>query len=222
MVNFKNILITAVIFAESAHLSFGQIEHNARFNTKLTGVPTAPTAPLNTNSNQIANTAFVVSQLAGKVNTSALAPVATSGVYNDLTGKPAPLSNATIATALGFTPANAANPVEQKSKIGVLTNNVFIDSDFYHNGYFSKPDSGTIFFINQIDSSTTDTYCFVITGPSLSFKSNAVSMLIRHVSKDGTQTLIPFQSTLSFAPAVNEVTICRVIRFPNEWLVVEF
>jgi hypothetical protein len=47
--------------------------------------------------------------LATKATTSALAPVATSGSYNDLTAKPAAMSGATIATALGFTPANTAS-----------------------------------------------------------------------------------------------------------------
>lgn len=55
---------------------------------RLTGAPTAPTATAGTNTTQIATTAFVQTAVSSKVSVSALATVATSGSYNDLTDKP--------------------------------------------------------------------------------------------------------------------------------------
>lgn len=55
---------------------------------RLSGTPTAPTAAAGTNTTQIATTAFVQTAVSSKVSASALATVATSGNYNDLTNRP--------------------------------------------------------------------------------------------------------------------------------------
>ena len=68
------------------------LDEKAPINSpEFTGVPTAPTASAGTNTTQIATTAFVTSAI-GSVGNS-LAPVATSGSYDDLTNKPSSLKN---------------------------------------------------------------------------------------------------------------------------------
>jgi hypothetical protein len=64
----------------------------------LTGTPTAPTAAANTNTTQIATTAFVMSQIAAGNVTS----------FNTRTGA-ITLQSSDVTTALGFTPANATS-----------------------------------------------------------------------------------------------------------------
>lgn len=65
----------------------------------LSGTPTAPTAVAGTNTTQIATTAFVQTAVSSKVSASALAAVATSGNYNDLTNKPSIPAAYTLPTA---------------------------------------------------------------------------------------------------------------------------
>nr|DAG48135.1 MAG TPA: Baseplate wedge protein [Caudoviricetes sp.] len=65
----------------------------------LSGTPTAPTATAGTNTAQIATTAFVQTAVSSKVSASALAAIATTGDYNDLTNKPAIPAAYTLPTA---------------------------------------------------------------------------------------------------------------------------
>lgn len=65
----------------------------------LSGAPTAPTAVAGTNTTQIATTAFVQTAVSSKVSASALATVATTGDYNDLTNKPSIPAAYTLPTA---------------------------------------------------------------------------------------------------------------------------
>lgn len=65
----------------------------------LSGTPTAPTAVAGTNTTQIATTAFVQTAVSSKVSASALAVVATTGDYNDLTNKPSIPAAYTLPTA---------------------------------------------------------------------------------------------------------------------------
>lgn len=65
----------------------------------LSGTPTAPTAVAGTNTTQIATTAFVQTAVSSKVSASALAAVATTGDYNDLTNKPSIPAAYTLPTA---------------------------------------------------------------------------------------------------------------------------
>lgn len=67
----------------------------------LSGTPTAPTATAGTNSTQIATTAFVQTAVSSKVSASALAAVATSGNYNDLTNRPSIPAAYTLPYATG-------------------------------------------------------------------------------------------------------------------------
>ena len=66
---------------------------------RLSGTPTAPTATAGTNTTQVATTAFVQTAVSSKVSASALAAVATSGNYNDLTNRPSIPAAYTLPTA---------------------------------------------------------------------------------------------------------------------------
>lgn len=65
----------------------------------LSGAPTAPTAATGTSTTQIATTAFVQTAVSSKVSASALAVVATTGDYNDLSNKPSIPAAYTLPTA---------------------------------------------------------------------------------------------------------------------------
>lgn len=74
---------------KSGAVLVGSINSNGwNGGARLSGIPTAPTATAGTNTTQIATTAFVQTAVSSKVSASALATVATSGSYNDLTDKP--------------------------------------------------------------------------------------------------------------------------------------
>lgn len=74
-------------------------EYGWNGGARLSGTPTAPTATAGTNSTQIATTAFVQTAVSSKVSASALAAVATSGNYNDLTNRPSIPAAYTLPTA---------------------------------------------------------------------------------------------------------------------------
>ena len=65
----------------------------------MSGAPTAPTAATGTSTTQIATTAFVQTAVSSKVSASALAVVATTGDYNDLSNKPSIPAAYTLPTA---------------------------------------------------------------------------------------------------------------------------
>ena len=74
---------------KSSAVLVGNINENGwNGGARLSGTPTAPTATAGTNTTQIATTAFVQTAVSSKVSASALATVATSGSYNDLTDTP--------------------------------------------------------------------------------------------------------------------------------------
>lgn len=80
----------------------GNINENGwNGGARLTGAPTAPTAIAGTNTTQIATTAFVQTAVSSKVSASALAAVATSGNYNDLTNRPSIPAAYTLPYATG-------------------------------------------------------------------------------------------------------------------------
>lgn len=74
-------------------------EYGWNGGARLSGTPTAPTATAGTNNTQIATTAFVQTAVSSKVSASALAAVATSGNYNDLTNRPSIPAAYTLPTA---------------------------------------------------------------------------------------------------------------------------
>lgn len=74
-------------------------EYGWNGGARLSGTPTAPTAVAGTNTTQIATTAFVQTAVSSKASASALAAVATSGNYNDLTNKPSIPAAYTLPTA---------------------------------------------------------------------------------------------------------------------------
>lgn len=74
-------------------------EYGWNGGARLSGTPTAPTATAGTNTTQIATTAFVQTAVSSKVSASALAAVATSGNYNDLTNRPSIPAAYTLPTA---------------------------------------------------------------------------------------------------------------------------
>lgn len=74
-------------------------EYGWNGGARLSGTPTAPTATVGTNTTQIATTAFVQTAVSSKVSASALAAVATSGNYNDLTNRPSIPAAYTLPTA---------------------------------------------------------------------------------------------------------------------------
>lgn len=85
---------------KSGAVLVGNINSNGwNGSARLTGAPTAPTATTGTNNTQIATTAFVQTAVSSKVSASALAAVATSGNYNDLTNKPSIPAAYTLPTA---------------------------------------------------------------------------------------------------------------------------
>ena len=97
---------------KSGAVLVGNINSNGwNGGARLTGAPTAPTATAGTNSTQIATTAFVQKAVSDKVSISALAMVATSGSYNDLTDKPTIPAAVTVDDALNDT---STNPVQNK------------------------------------------------------------------------------------------------------------
>ena len=74
-------------------------EYGWNGGARLSGTPTAPTAVAGTNTTQVATTAFVQTAVSSKVDASALAAVATSGNYNDLTNRPSIPAAYTLPTA---------------------------------------------------------------------------------------------------------------------------
>lgn len=78
-------------------------EYGWNGGARLSGTPTAPTAVAGTNTMQIATTAFVQTAVSSKVDASALAAVATSGNYNDLTNRPSIPAAYTLPTASSST-----------------------------------------------------------------------------------------------------------------------
>lgn len=108
----------------------------------LSGTPTAPTAVAGTNTTQIATTAFVQTAVSSKVSASALAAVATSGNYNDLTNKP------TIPGA--YTLPYATSSVLGGVKIG---NNISVSS-----GIISLSQANVISALGYTPSASDTTY----------------------------------------------------------------
>ena len=108
----------------------------------LSGDPTAPTAVAGTNTTQIATTAFVQTAVSSKVSASALAAVATSGNYNDLTNKP------TIPGA--YTLPYATSSVLGGVKIG---NNISVSS-----GIISLSQANVISALGYTPSASDTTY----------------------------------------------------------------
>lgn len=108
----------------------------------LSGAPTAPTAVAGTNTTQIATTAFVQTAVSSKVSASALATVATSGNYNDLTNKP------TIPGA--YTLPYATSSVLGGVKIG---NNISVSS-----GIISLSQANVISALGYTPSASDTTY----------------------------------------------------------------
>ena len=85
---------------KSGAVLVGSINSNGwNGGARLSGTPTAPTATAGTNTTQIATTAFVQTAVSSKVSASALAAVATTGDYNDLTNKPSIPAAYTLPTA---------------------------------------------------------------------------------------------------------------------------
>lgn len=87
---------------KSSAVLVGNINENGwNGGARLSGTPTAPTATAGTNTTQIATTAFVQTAVSSKVSASALATVATSGSYNDLTDTPTIPAAYTLPYATG-------------------------------------------------------------------------------------------------------------------------
>ena len=107
---------------KSGAVLVGNINSNGwNGGARLTGAPTAPTATAGTNSTQIATTAFVQKAVSDKVSISALAMVATSGSYNDLTDKPTIPAAVTVDDALNDTSTNPVQNKVIKSAIDAVT-----------------------------------------------------------------------------------------------------
>lgn len=117
-------------------------EYGWNGGARLSGTPTAPTATAGTNTTQIATTAFVQTAVSSKVSASALATVATSGSYNDLTNKP------TIPGA--YTLPYATSSVLGGVKIG---NNISVSS-----GTISLSQTNVISALGYTPSASDTTY----------------------------------------------------------------
>lgn len=117
-------------------------EYGWNGGARLSGTPTAPTAVAGTNTTQVATTAFVQTAVSSKVDASALAAVATSGNYNDLTNKP------TIPGA--YTLPYATSSVLGGVKIG---NNISVSS-----GIISLSQANVISALGYTPSASDTTY----------------------------------------------------------------
>ena len=88
------------------------IQYYAPLNSPhLTGIPTAPTASANTNSTQIATTAFVKTQISNLVN-SAPAALDTLGELANVLGDPTNLATDIITTLGNKVSTNSANYIK--------------------------------------------------------------------------------------------------------------
>jgi hypothetical protein len=99
-VEFNNIAVAVATKADSSAVSSDLALKAPLASPSLTGTPTAPTAEVNTNTTQIANTAFVIAQIADD------APTKTGGGASgnwgiNITGNAASATNATNATNAG-------------------------------------------------------------------------------------------------------------------------
>ena len=94
--------LTSALSAYATTASLATVATTGNY-ADLIGAPTIPTVPTNvsafTNDAGYQTAANVATAIAGKADTSALAPVATSGSYTDLINKPATVTVPTVVSA---------------------------------------------------------------------------------------------------------------------------
>lgn len=171
-VDIRNITTTTTLLSETIADLSDRVELKIDANSPaLTGVPTAPTAPIDTNTTQIANTTFVINQgyLKSATAQSTYAPIANPTFTGTVNAGAALITNEVIENANVI-----ASAIPSTANIDLITSGIYYyTSNSTANWTFNfRGDSGTT-LNNQMAVNQIITATILVTNGATPFRATA-------------------------------------------------